>query len=486
MARRGTKPDYVTGRDGRLIVGLSRNSCDGRYYLTHSKPRKWLGKDFDLALIRLREWEALQTGQAVTIVHPHKLVAADASVCVHDDPTVPAPGDDPEFDRLYPPLPTLYLDTPDDVSTEEAYRWLQDNSASMPEAVRTVLQTGFARLSLDRQKWTIPEDLFWAEFRKRYAEDPKRCAELSGLPLDRLHQFLPVAPSAPLEDLLTLYLDRPKATRADGRREARAYWNEFVESVQVKTVDHITINHVARYHDEVYREMQEGKSPSYVRNRFLTVKAILSHAGKRGRDSENVQRVLGYCRMLELPKQNGNAAKDISREDFRKLLDKADLKWQAILLLSLNCAMYPVDVANVHKSAIDLDKGTLRDERTKTGVPRIAVLWKRTIKAIRDYQASKPHKSEYLFVSSIGKQYHPRKLTKGFARLRTKAFGDNNTVAFNHIRDGAQTAAIESGADPLTVDMLLGHRTGIRDDYLRRKPSMVAKACEGIERYYFG
>jgi len=33
--------------------------------------------------------------------------------------------------------------------------------------------------------------------------------------------------------------------------------------------------------------------------------------------------------------------------------------------------------------------------------------------------------------------------------------------------------------------MLLGHKTGIRDNYLKRKPSMVADAVAAIERHYF-
>ena len=36
----------------------------------------------------------------------------------------------------------------------------------------------------------------------------------------------------------------------------------------------------------------------------------------------------------------------------------------------------------------------------------------------------------------------------------------------------------------MQVEMLLGHRTGIRDNYTLRKPSMVAECCEAIARHY--
>lgn len=36
------------------------------------------------------------------------------------------------------------------------------------------------------------------------------------------------------------------------------------------------------------------------------------------------------------------------------------------------------------------------------------------------------------------------------------------------------------------TDILLGHITGQRDDYLKRNPNMVADACRAIERRYFG
>jgi len=67
MRRIGRPTKYVTGRDGREVVGLSFHKPSGRYYATHNKPRVYFGSDFDTALIRFREWESRQKGVKVSI-----------------------------------------------------------------------------------------------------------------------------------------------------------------------------------------------------------------------------------------------------------------------------------------------------------------------------------------------------------------------------------------------------------------------------------
>ena len=63
--RGGPQPKYVKGRDGLMIVGLSLHKPSGRYYATHSKPRKYFGTDFDEAVARFRAWEADRNGRTL-------------------------------------------------------------------------------------------------------------------------------------------------------------------------------------------------------------------------------------------------------------------------------------------------------------------------------------------------------------------------------------------------------------------------------------
>lgn len=143
--------------------------------------------------------------------------------------------------------------------------------------------------------------------------------------------------------------------------------------------------------------------------------------------------------------------------------------------------MYAVDIARVRKSECDFAARTLVTDRDKTGVTRVAVLWDRTIEAIRRLPKTN---HTHLFLSREGRPYDADGLRTAFRKLRDKA-GVDESVKFNHIRDGAYTAAIEGGADLTKAKMLAGHETGISDAYLKRKPSMVADAVAAIEKHYF-
>jgi integrase len=152
----------------------------------------------------------------------------------------------------------------------------------------------------------------------------------------------------------------------------------------------------------------------------------------------------------------------------------------------LNCAFYPSEAADVQKSHIDLDAKVLVMDRSKTGVARIAVLWDRTVEAVREHLRAEPNASPYLFVSESGSSYDANHVGRNFRRRRAKAQLPD-TVTFDMIRDGAYTAAVKGGASIDQARMLAGQRvSGVTDYYLKRDPRMVADACAAIEKHYFG
>jgi integrase len=210
------------------------------------------------------------------------------------------------------------------------------------------------------------------------------------------------------------------------------------------------------------------------------IRALLRCGLKAGRDVTNVRRVLDLCGMFELPKKNGVQPNPISPNDFRKLLDAADVKWRAVLLLTLNCCLYPSEVSHVKKADLDLTAGTYSATRAKTGIARVGVLWKRTIKAIKAYQAEEPHHSPFVFVSREGAPWTAQGFNYAFGTLRTRA-GVN--VQFASIRDAAFTEAIKAGLDQ--GRWLAGHRGGQADAYVRRSPELVREACKAIESAFF-
>jgi integrase len=188
--------------------------------------------------------------------------------------------------------------------------------------------------------------------------------------------------------------------------------------------------------------------------------------------------------IFERPAAPATDPRPLSRDDLHVLLDAAVVKMRAAILLALNVAAYPSEVVGIKKSELDLDAKHYVGRRNKTGITRIAVLWDRTVKAVREYMQAEPHDGETLFVNAVGAELTQRSLTQQFRDLRRRT-GLGDEVRFDSLRDGAYTAAIEGGATIDEARMLAGHRVGIPDHYLRRKPSMVAAACKAIEDFYF-
>ncbi|MCP4589927.1 MAG: tyrosine-type recombinase/integrase [bacterium] len=324
----------------------------------------------------------------------------------------------------------------------------------------------------------IDLDAFYAKARELILKDPRTFADRVGIPqIGYLEGLKPPEPSPALKEIGAIYQDKAQITRHE-RGRSKTFWAEFQKAVAVKTIREITQEHIVSYCDAV---MSAGQSQTWIKHRFAKVKTVLRFAQNRTKTPEDIERVLTFCRMLSPPRRNAADPHPIGREDFRALLDIADDKWKAVLLCALNFCMYGKEVADIEKPEIDLTNGTLLTDRNKTGVTRIAVLWDRTRSAIRNAPRHRPSR---LFLNRAATPYHPDHIRRGFDRLR-KAAGVADTVKFSDIRDGAYTAAVQSGADMTLAKLLGGHATGVSDYYVRRNPKMVVDACKAIERAYF-
>jgi integrase len=437
MARgRGRPARYVIGRDRRPVVGLSQEKASRRYYATHSRPRKYFGTDLDQAVMKYRRWQASHR-EARTILLPN----------------------------LQPFLPK----TDQDAAVAEGWITKEEAQKLVP--------------------WPadVPEDAFYAECRELILKNPARFAERVGIPeIGFLQDLRPPEKSLTLTSIGELYVGKKRRISTHWKRKQSRYWEEFRKAVGVKTVREIEIEDLRRYHDKVWSDAETSDlSPTYISHRLQAVRTILRHALKQGRDQEQLRRVLDLSAIFELPKKNGANPCPIRPEDFHKLLDVSPPKWRAILLLSLNAALYPSEVAAVKKSNIDLTARTMTMRRGKTGVARIACLWDRTVQAIREYQKAEPHQSEFVFVNMNGVPYDANHVTRNYRRRREAAELPVG-VTFDQIRDGSYTSAVESGCDLTEAKALAGHRTGIADHYLLRRPTLVRNACAAIERAYFG
>lgn len=192
--------------------------------------------------------------------------------------------------------------------------------------------------------------------------------------------------------------------------------------------------------------------------------------------------MLGLTDVFEFAAKADADPRPISRSALERVLAVASLKWQMAITLALNACLYPSELAAVQRSELDLERGTFVSRRSKTGVPRVAVLWPRTIELIRSYVELHPTEHDVLLLNRVGKPYDGNHVGRQWRGIVEKA--GLNGIEFASIRDGSYSAACE-GATLDEVRVLAGHSAQISDHYLKRAPQLVANACRAVERHYF-
>lgn len=214
MARpRGGQPDYVIGRDNRQIKGLSYSQWDEKYYATHSRPRKWFGRDFNTALIAFRAWESQQSGETVTVT-------------LRETPVERLDWTPPE--RAF--VNAAHCDRGQEVS-HLAERRIADKAT------------------------------YWAGVLENILLDPAEAAQFMGLPADWLRSVKPPAlPSLTLSQVWALFLQRrkQKLLTAQTVSDNKRYWSNFADDLGVRTVVEITPEIIQDYERWLHDEKEEN------------------------------------------------------------------------------------------------------------------------------------------------------------------------------------------------------------------------------------
>ncbi|MEE9295756.1 MAG: tyrosine-type recombinase/integrase [Phycisphaerae bacterium] len=339
----------------------------------------------------------------------------------------------------------------------------------------------------------IPSDAFWEVVRDQILTNPQLAAQKTGIEqLAYLHRLQPPPPSKALEDIVTLYLDDKRAELTPAEwKNSRTWWDEFREITGAETVAELDRPRFRKYRIEILDIMKaRARSNAWARSRFGKVKTIISHALDEADFSQEDRAVLELRSLLKQPSKPAPNPIDITPAELRKVLSKAD-DWEAALILTaLNCAYYPVDCQRLQWSMINFAKGTIRFDRTKaTGrakgpVPRVAVLWQRTIRAMKKLDRHHDH----VFVSTYGRPVHVETVRRHWIAMCERA-KITRGITFANLRDSALTAAAES-TDPVVpvqqYHVLAGHvAKGVDDSYITRHPRFVQTACRAIENAYF-
>jgi integrase len=427
-ARKTGRPIKVhKDRHGNQIEGLQRLK-DGRWRAYGKERFTFTEPDEDLAIARFRKWKEGKTNPELGTVESF------------DDPA-------------------------------DAAKALAKRARASGDATLTISKKDGAHVVTDVT--LTPHQ--WSWLRRQIVDRPVWVAQMVGIEQIGYLSDIPKPTISPsLDEVGQLYIDKPKLT-PNWKAKAKIFWREFTDCVQVETLREITQEKVVDYFDMV---IEAGGSPTYIRQRFGTIKTIINYPTKRGKWALDAKRALAFCGVLVSPKKSATDPRPIPQEDFRALLAKADTQTRAILLLALNCCMYGSEVGSLCWSDLDLEKGTLSSTRSKTGIVRIATLWPETIAALRKLS----RRGDAIFLTEAGTQADYLCVYRLFKIVRRAAGLEQ--LQFAMIRDGAYTAAVEAGTDLNVCRLLAGHATGISDHYVKRRPRMVAAACDAVRNFY--
>ncbi|MFA6175889.1 MAG: tyrosine-type recombinase/integrase [Phycisphaerae bacterium] len=269
---------------------------------------------------------------------------------------------------------------------------------------------------------------------------------------------------------------------------------------------------ISKYEDYVYSKTvelrTEGKKTKAIKklsaasttNRLRFIITVFNQIQKKPIGDSNkahLKRISEYCESFQYEKRRAFSPKPISKEDYLKILvANKDKIYRTALLIALNCGMRETEIADIrikpregrNKADINLESKELTKPRTKTGIISVAILWDRTVTAIKELIAEQPeNETEFLFLNNIGKPIKPKNIEKWWRRIRKIANVDES-VKFEHIRDATQTIPLDDNpASLVETNLIMGHAVkGVANNYLERRPKMVRRACASIEKYFFG
>jgi integrase len=203
-------------------------------------------------------------------------------------------------------------------------------------------------------------------------------------------------------------------------------------------------------------------------------------------------------------KQREHGKKVFTAEQLRAILDAAPPDLLPCILLGINCAFGPNDLATLPISYLDLDNSTHDYPRPKTTVSRRAFLWPETVDALKSYrrpEARDPAHAGLFFLTANGyplvhethnrdKEGNPsltvtNAISVAFKKLLKKLNLYRPNLSFYSLRHCAETYG---GVDQVAVDVVMGHKSpgmsetyrhGIDDDRLRA-------VADNLHRWLFG
>jgi len=186
-------------------------------------------------------------------------------------------------------------------------------------------------------------------------------------------------------------------------------------------------------------------------------------------------------RKLRGKNKREHGARVFTAEEIRRLIEAAPAQLRAMIFLGINGGLGNSDLANLPKSALDLDGGWIDYPRVKSGIDRRVPLWPETVAALRavigkTIKAKDAADADMVFLTRTGqrwvrydlieKENEAGKLevtgraddavAKAFAKLVRELDIYRRGLSFYTLRHNCET--IGGGCrDQVAVDQILGH-----------------------------
>lgn len=469
--RRGRPPKYVLDSEGKPVVGLSYDEWNNVYFNTHFKtegvPKENFGDDRDEAIFLFRQEEAKKKGEQYQDIERSE-VKRSVKMTFNEE-LVKKPNE-----------------------TEEVFK-------QRLTEIGTKIREGKLD-SVPTPLFKVPNSYIYSRARALILQDIGKARKEMNLPI-KLDGTYRTDKSITLDEIGDIYFEKlGKSSKSRHKDNAKVYWNEFKKIVKVKRVSQLDIDSVERYEKWIKTQGKKKKwGNSTINNRLSAVVAVFNQTYKRYKrlkasDKESINEARLLCSFNYRDKPDFDP-RPISKEDFLRIFNVADVIYRCVMLCALNFGMKETELVDIQLETrkgrknpdINLKKGTIAKPRTKTGIIGVAIVWDRTVEAINEMLGHTQNKGEFLFLNHSGNVMLPRNINRWWQRARKKA-GVDKDVKFEHIRDASQTIPIDS--DPtllIETKLLLGHSIpGVTNNYLQRRPNMVKRACEVLEDHYFG
>lgn len=238
--------------------------------------------------------------------------------------------------------------------------------------------------------------------------------------------------------------------------------------------------------------------PTTINNQLRLCRTLFKYAGEIGATDKPILYRIGLKAVSRSVMRKDAAKKPektFTGDEIHRLLAHADDSMRAFILLGINAAYGPADIARLTIDDIDFAKTWLGVERGKTGVSRGCWLWPETIAAIRKAIAAKPSVDDPVFAKLafltrckrpwVDDGYSSNPLQQAFAALKADAGIEKAGVGHYGLRHTFRTVAGDA-MDREAVDFVMGHMDATMSGNYRHgiDPKRIKAVCQHVRKWF--